>query len=150
VRGGGGGGRGRGGGAGFGGHSEDEAGPGVTGVEDALEGVFGFEESVGFVNEQGGTELLDGGEQGGGTYIGGNQRTVHKAAEEGQQSGLPAAASGRFDADVSGDVAKLESVGVKNPKRERFGCPLGEDDKAGEELTKGIKQELALRCRRLD
>lgn len=128
----------------MGGHSEDEAGPGVAGVEDALEGVFGFEERVGFVNKQCGTKLLDGRKQCGRADIGGNQRAVHKAAEEGQQSGFAAAASGRFDADVSGDVAKLESVGVKDPKRERFGRPLRQDDKAGEELAKGIKQELAL------
>src|SRR6185436_13680134 len=58
-------------------HADDDSGVGrVTGVEDALEFLPGFEEAIGFIDHEGGFEFLDDMEERRGTDTGGNDRPV--------------------------------------------------------------------------
>jgi len=116
---------------------------GVTGVENAANLLVCPEKGVGFIDEQGGLNLLDNAEEGGGADVSGDDRAIDELAEDAKESGFAAAFFGGLQADVSADVSEVEDVGVEGPQGERFGAPLGQDDMAGDEPGQVLQEKAA-------
>ena len=100
-----------------------------------MQGIFGLQKGIGFVDHKGRAQFFDGAEESSGTDIGSNHWPMDQAAEDGQEGGLATAPGGRLDADVGGDVAELEGVGVQDPEGEGFSSGLGEDDKTTQKVA---------------
>jgi hypothetical protein len=103
----------------------------VTGVEDAAELVVAREEGVGFVDEEGRTDLFDDAEEGCRADVGGGDGVVCQVVENREQSCFAAAFVKGFDAEVGGGVAEVEGVCMKDPEGE--GGVRWEDDEAADE-----------------
>ena len=123
--------------AGFGFADADDEGVAfaITGVEDAGHFVASVHEGVGFIDDQGGLDVLDDTKEGGGADVGGGDSFVREGAEQFEQGGFAATFLGRDDAYVSGDFAQGEGVGVDDPKGEGFGGHFGEDDETVDEVA---------------
>ena len=116
----------------------------AAGVEDAAEGGIAFEESIGFIDEEGGLKLLDDPEPGRGGDVGGDDRPVDELAEHGQEGGFAATFLGRFDADVGAGIAEVEGIGMQDPESEGFSGPPGEHDEGGQHTDEVIQEESAI------
>ena len=60
------------------------------------------------------------------------------------ESAFAAALHGGFDAEVGGDVAEFEGVGVNYKEGHGFGDPFGQDDALRERGAQGVEEELAV------
>ena len=116
----------------------------VAGIQDAAKLVVAVEEGVGFVNEQGRLKLLDDAVKSRGTDVGSDDGAVGQLAEDGDQGGFAATMGGGFEADVGGDVAQLEGVGVDDPQSQGLRGEPRQDDEAGEVTDDLIEQEQAV------
>jgi hypothetical protein len=117
---------------------------GVTGVENASNLLVCPEKGVGFIDEQGGLNLLDNAEEGGGADVSGDDRAIDELAEDAKEGGFAAAFFGGFQADVRADMAEVKGVSVQGPQGESLGPPLGEDDVAGDEASQVVQKKAAV------
>ena len=116
----------------------------VAGIEDAAKFVVTPEERVRFVDEEGRLHFFDDAEEGRRADVGGDDGAVDEFAQDTEQRGFAAAFHRRFDAEVGGDVAELEAVGVNDPEGQCFGRVFGEDDEAGKEFAELIQDQAGL------
>jgi hypothetical protein len=116
---------------------------GVTGVENAANLLVGPEKGVGFIDEQGGLNLLDDAEEGGGTDVSGDDRAIDELTEDAQEGGFGATLFGGLEADVGADVSEVEGVSMEGPQGEGFGAPLRQDDMAGDEPGQVLQEKAA-------
>jgi len=112
----------------------------VAGIENAPELVVASQEGIDFIDEQRGRKIFDHAKKSRRADIGGGDDAVSEFMEERQESGFAATFLGRFDTEISGDVAQLKGVRVQDPEGDSLRGPFGQNHTAVENADELVKQ----------